>query len=106
MPAGKYDTRLILQAPGTTQDAIGQPVSGWAEVARLWADVRYSNGMQAIKADADTSKAKASIRIRTRSGLTKAHRLVEVVTGTVYTISALLPDRRAGHIDLVCEVVK
>lgn len=106
MPAGKYDTRLILQAPGTTQDAIGQPISGWTEVARLWGDVRFGSGLQAIKADADTAKAKASIRIRTRSGLTEANRLVDVVTGTVYAISALLPDRRAGHIDLVCEVVK
>ena len=106
MPAGKYDTRLSLQAHSTTPDAIGQPVNTWTESARLWGDVRYGSGMQAIKADADTAKAKCSIRIRYRTGVTPAHRLVDVVTGTVYAIGALLPDRRAGHIDLVCEVVK
>lgn len=106
MQAGTLDTRLILQAPSSTQDAIGQPVSGWAEVDRLWANVRYSSGMQAIKADADTAKAKCSIRIRTRSGLTEAHRLVDAVTGTVYSIQSMLPNRKAGRIDLVCEVVK
>lgn len=106
MQAGRYDTRLSLQAKSTTPDAAGQPVNTWSEVTRLWGDVRYSSGLQAIKADADMAKAKASIRIRYRSGVTPAQRLVDVVTGTVYAISTLLPDRRAGHIDLVCEVVK
>lgn len=106
MPAGKYDTRLSLQAHSPAPDAVGQPVNTWTEITPLWGDVRYGSGLQAIKADADTAKAKASIRIRYRSGVTPAQRLVDVVTGTVYAISALLPDRRKGHIDLVCEVVK
>jgi SPP1 family predicted phage head-tail adaptor len=106
MPAGKYDTRLSLQVQSTAPDSIGQPVNTWAESTRLWADVRYGSGLQAIKADADMAKAKCSIRIRYRSGVTPAQRLVDGVTGTIYAINALLPDRRAGHIDLVCEVVK
>lgn len=105
MQAGKLDTRLSVQAISTTQDAVGQPINTWTEFARIWADVRYSTGLQATKADADTSKAKCSIRIRHRTDITEAHRLVDLVVGTVYAIQSKLPDRRAGHIDLVCEVV-
>lgn len=106
MQVGKLDTRLSVQAISTTQDAVGQPIKTWVEVFRIWGDVRYTTGLQATKADADTSKAKCSIRIHYRADITEAHRLVDVVDGTVYAIQSKLPNRRAGYIDLVCEVVK
>lgn len=104
MDAGRLNTRLTLQQPGTAQDGIGQPVITWTEVGRVWADVRHVSGLQAIKADADSSTVKASIRIRHRTGVTAAMRLVEQGAGTVYNITAVLPDARKAYLDLVCEV--
>lgn len=105
MQAGKLRTRLTLQQPGTVQDGIGQPIPTWTDVAPLWADVRHSSGLQTIKADADTSTVKASVRIRYRAGITAAMRLVEQGGGTVYDIKAVLPDARKSFVDLVCGVV-
>lgn len=105
MPAGKYDTRLTLQVPVTGQDAIGQPNTGWVDVDRVWADVRQANGLQSIKADADSTTVKASVRIRWRIGIFANMRLLHD-DGTAYQVSAVLPDRRAGHIDLVCQVTR
>lgn len=105
MPAGTYRSRLVLQQPSGAQDSIGQPIRSWTDITPLWADVRLANGLQAIKADADSSTVKASVRIRYRTGITAAMRLVQQGTGTVYNILATLPDARKRHLDLVCEVV-
>lgn len=103
---GQLNRRLTLQAPSATQDAIGQPLDTWTDVATVWADVRHPNGLQALKADAPTSTVRASIRIRWRTGVTAAMRALDVASGTVYAIRAVLPDvQTRAHIDLVCEVV-
>lgn len=104
--AGKLDTRLSLRQPSTAQDAIGQPLTTWTEVSKLWANVLYKTGIEAVKADADTSVVKASIRIWFNSAVTPAMRLVNELDGTVFQILSLLPNRRGGYIDLPCEVVK
>lgn len=104
--AGRLNTLLELQQPATGQDAAGQPATGWVKLDELWGDVRHASGLQTIKADADTSIVKVSIRIRHRSGITAAMRLVEKESGVAYAIAAVLPDARKEFIDLVCEVVR
>lgn len=103
--AGRLNTLLKLQQPATGQDAAGQPATGWVELGELWGDVRHASGLQTIKADADTSIVKVSIRIRYRSGITAAMRLVEKGSGVVYDIKSPLPDGRREFMDVVCEVV-
>lgn len=105
MEPGSLKARLILQQPSTTQDAVGQPVVGWTEVARVWGDVRYQSGLESIRAGADTSVAKVSVRIRRRPGITAAMRLVDATSAVVYQINAQLPDSGKDSIDMVCEVV-
>lgn len=105
MQAAKLNTRLSLQLQSTTQDGAGQPIKTWAEVAKLWADVRYQRGLESIRAGANTSASKVSIRIRHRAGVTAAMRLVHDTDGTVYNIQSTLPGPRNRYIDLVCEVV-
>lgn len=93
----------IRQLVGT-QDGAGQPSVSYLTVAQVWADVRYMNGAEAIKADAMTATAKASIRIRKRTDVTPA---MQVVFGaTVFQIKAVLPNERdRSSMDLACEVV-
>lgn len=105
MQIGRLNRRITVQQPGSTQDAVGQPVATWADFATLWADIKTAGGLETIKAGADTSVVKASIRVRWRTDLTAAMRCL-ADDGTVYEIKAVLPDvagRR--HVDLVCEVV-
>lgn len=95
---------VIIQRPDDAQDGLGQPVVTWSTLATVWANVRHLSGIEAIKADAQTSLIRASIRIRRRTDVTPAMR---VVLGTItYQINAVLPDEGAGdHVDLVCEVI-
>lgn len=102
MKAGALRHRVILQTLNVGQDAIGQPVTTWADTATLWADVRYLSGLSAIKAGADVSLSKVSIRLRYRA-VTAGQRIKH---GTiVYDIQAVLPDARKVYVDLVAEVV-
>lgn len=103
MEPGKLKHRCSLQQPATGQDGTGQPLTGWVEVARFWADIRHTGGLEAIKAGATTSTVQASIRLRHRTGIHSGMRVVS--GGATYNILAVLPDEaQRQHTDLVCEV--
>lgn len=102
--AGKFKHRVTLQAPGTTQDELGQPIPGWTDVATLWADIRMKSGLESIKAGAPVSVAQASIRVRYRAGITAGMRVVHNLVA--YEIRAVMPDVGGReYVDLACEVV-
>ena len=104
MKAGSLNTRVIIKSVSSTPDAIGQPTNTWSTLATVWADVRHLNGSESIKADAQSSIVKASIRIRRRTDVTAAMRVY--VGSVIYEIKAVLPDlQHKERLDLVCEVV-
>ena len=104
MQAGRLNRRCTLQAPGTTQDELGQPIPGWTDVATVWGDVRLRSGLESIKAGAVVSTVQASVRIRYRTGITAGMR---VLVGSVpYEVLAVQPDVGGReYVDLVCQVV-
>lgn len=99
--AGTLDQRVTLQARAADRDPLGQPVGAWADVATVWANVRLLAGLEAIRAGADTSTVKASVRIRMRPGIDAGMQLVHA--GATYRITAVLPDHSRQTIDLICE---
>ena len=104
MQAGRLNRRCVLQAPGTAQDELGQPIPGWTDVATLWADIRMKSGLESIKAGAPVSVVQASIRVRYRAGITAGMRVVHNLTA--YEILAVQPDVGGReYVDLVCQVV-
>ena len=104
MKAGMLNSRVTLQSLATGQDAIGQPVTTWADFASVWANIRYLNGIETVKADAQTSVVKASIRIRRRTDITPAMRVTYGMT--TFQINAVLPDEEdRTRTDLSVEVV-
>ena len=104
MQAGLLNRRVTLQAPGTTQDELGQPIPGWTDVAAVWADIRMKSGLESIKAGAPVSVVQASIRVRYRAGITAGMRVVHNLQA--FNIVAVLPDVGGReYVDLVCEVV-
>ena len=105
MNAGNLNSLVTIQAPQAGQDAVGQPLAGWVTLAQVWADVRHGNGMEAVKAGAPVSEVKASIRIRRRTDVTSAMRVL--VGATPYEIEAVIQDEsRRVFTDLVCKVVR
>lgn len=105
MKAGTLNSLVTIQSPQAGQDAIGQPLAGWVTLAQVWADVRHGNGLEVVKAGAPTAVVKASIRIRRRTDVTNAMRVL--VGTTPYEIEAVIQDEsRRVFTDLVCKVVR
>lgn len=102
MSAGQLRHRVDLQSRVDTADELGQPSTSWITIAYLWADVRYLTGLSAIKAGADTSTGRVSIRLR--HGTFNAGQRV-VYGNEVFDVKAVLPDGKRQYVDLVCEVV-
>lgn len=100
-----FNKRVTLERPSAGVDAIGQPVEGWESVGEFWANIRYLNGVEMIKAGADTSIVKASIRLRYRTDVQASWRARH--GDVVFHVNAVLPDEQAMyHVDLACEVIK
>jgi SPP1 family predicted phage head-tail adaptor len=105
MNAGQLNRKITIQSIGSSVDSIGQPVETWSTFAQPWANIRFLNGVESVKADAEVSVSKASIRIRYRQDITAAMRVS--YNSITYQIKAVLPDEaKRDHVDLVCEVVK
>lgn len=101
----KLTTRLLIQRPLGGQDTSGEPIVGWQDVGRVWADFRLLGGLETIKADALVSIVRASARIRWRTDLDASMRVL--VGADVYTVKAVLPDEAGRtHVDLVLERVQ
>lgn len=104
MDPGRLKHRIKLQEPSTTQDAAGQPLPAWIDVATVRADIRVASGVETIKADAGAAIGKASVRIRARSGVTAVMRFLHGTTA--YNILAVPPvNNDPRYLDLPCEVI-
>jgi len=102
MSAGQLRNRVDLQSRVDTVDDIGQPSSSWLTVASVWADVRYQTGISSIKAGADASMVKVSIRMRHRQ-VNAGQRII--YGDVVFSIESVQPDMRKAYVDCVCEVI-
>lgn len=101
--AGTLRHRITIQARTKGQDAVGQPVDIWEDVAQVWANARHLSGTESIKAASDVSVVRASFRIRHRSGINAGMRILHA--GAVYDIEAVLPGGRREWVDLAAKRV-
>lgn len=104
MKAGILQHRVELQEQGGGTNDWGEPIPGdWITIARLWANIHHLSGSESIKAGADTSVVKASIRIRRNPAATAGCRILH--EGKTYDIEAVLPDCRRIITDLICKQI-
>lgn len=103
MDAGLLNCRVTVRQRSTGSDELGQPLESWADVCTVWAEIRHPSGVELIKAGAEVSVVRASIKVRQRPGITAA---MQAVHGArVYDIEAVLPDEVDRlHMFLVCKV--
>lgn len=100
MQAGKLKHRITLQRPAAGQDAYGQPLTGWTDVATVWASITDMTGREYIAAAAVQASVQTRITIRYRADIVAAMR---VLHGTdVYNIAAVLEWGRDA-LNLMCE---
>ena len=102
MSAGARRHLCELQSRTVGVDVIGQPFTTWTAARTFWGDIRFLSGLAAIKAGADTSVAKVSIRAL-QGAFDSGQRVIN--EGRVYEIQAVLPDGKNKQLDLVCIAV-
>lgn len=100
--AGSLRDYIHIQRRATAEDGWGSPIDTWENITaqRLAANVRHRSGMSTIKADADVSITRSSIRIRRRTDVNAGMRVL--FDGQVYEIDDVLPGETREYIDLVC----
>jgi SPP1 family predicted phage head-tail adaptor len=76
-------------------------VSAWVEHAVVWADIRDQSGRELVAAGQVVADATTQIIIRFRGDVAAGMRAVEVVTGRIYDITAVLSDARRTKETLV-----
>lgn len=105
--AGTLRDRIHIQRRTGGEDEWGtpQPVS-WENITtqRLAADVQHRSGLSTIKADADVSIVRASIRIRRRAAVDAGMRVL--FAGHIYEIEAVLPGKTREDVYLVCKRIQ
>lgn len=102
MRAGPMRHRVLLQSYTEVQDETGSPVETWADVATVWADVRFRSGLEAVKSDAPVNVTSASIRIHYREGVVPTMRAIH--DGRTYDIVSVLADPTGRkYLDLVAQ---
>lgn len=105
MRAQSLRHQVTIKRPQPGQDANGQPLVTWVQVGPpRRASILHNTGLATLRANAQTSTVKASIRIRhctdIRAGMRVHHGAV------IYEVRAVLPDEeRRDHVDLVVEQV-
>ena len=98
MQAGKLDKRVTIQQRSTTQDAYGQPVETWADVATVWAGIEDISGREYFAAQSTQNAVQTKITIRNGLSILPAMRVVQ--GSDIYQIEAVL--RRDRYLTLMC----
>lgn len=100
--AGELDQRLTLQSPAGTPDALGQVPPGWTDVATVWGSATPLRGRELEAAAAMQSDAVVRFRIRWRSDVTRAWRVLW--RGVAYAIVSDPIDVRGQRcaLELMC----
>ena len=103
--AGQLRHCIKIQKQGEGVNDWGEPVHDWQDVCSPWADIRQPSGLSAIKADAQVSIVRTSVRIRFRTDVKPGMRVVH--GDRIYDIKAgpLAVDGKRVFIDLICEEV-
>lgn len=96
--------RITLARLQNGHDALNQPIEDWSDFATVFADVRFQSGAEVIRAGAEVSIVRVSIRIRARTDVTPAMRAR--YNGVDYEIKSVLPDVDRSFMFLVCEAIK
>lgn len=100
MRAGRLDRRITIQARATGQDEYGEPLTGWADVATVWARIDDLTGKQYLAAQAAQNAVQTRITIRYRPGMLPTMRVLH--GADVFDIEAVLGQDRV-ELALMCK---
>lgn len=100
--ANELDQRVTLLTPSSTQDAVGQTVSGWTDGAAVWARARPTTSREAFRDGAVMALDTIAFAIRYRAGLSATNAVRW--RGKVYQLLAEPVNVDGGNhtLELIC----
>lgn len=98
--AGQLDRRITIEARAAGVDSRGQPNGAWQTVATVWAQPMPAKGREYFAAGQLQAEGAMAWRIRYRTDLTAAMRVLE--GATPYDIVAVVPSANREWVDLYC----
>jgi len=106
MRAGNLRRRVQIQARAAGQDSLGQPLTDWATITTVWADVEPLSGRELIKAQATLSEVTHLVTIRYQAQFADPLAMAKnrILYGTrVFNIHASIdPGERHDALQLSC----
>ena len=101
MRAGDLRHRVTIQAATTVDNAAGEPVPTWADVATVDAAIRPSTPREVAYAQGLAAVTKHTVTIRYRPGVTPKHRLK--FCGRVLSIAGVIDvEERNVELQILC----
>jgi SPP1 family predicted phage head-tail adaptor len=98
---GQLRERWVIESPGSSQDARGQPLStDWSAIATVWADVQPLSGAEVQHALAITPTATHRVSLRYLDGLRPSVRLRR--GSRVLHVESVVSDARRRWATLLC----
>ena len=101
MRAGELRARVTLQALTTTVDVGPGKTVAWVTLVAVWAQVTPLNSRELIQAQAMGSSVSYTLRIRYRTDVTAANRVLWAGK-TLQVHSVVRVDGRTAYLDLLC----
>lgn len=97
--------RITIQRNAVTQDpTTGEMVTGWADLATVWANVRPLSTRDVLAAAASNSEVRGKMMIRWRGDLGEATKLRVLHDGRTYRVIGYREDAGSGREHLTLDV--
>lgn len=102
MRAGQLRHHVTIQRRSTGEDALGQPLLTWSDVATVHANVRQLSGRELMTAGAERAENTARVTMRYRADLVEKMRLL--YGAIVYDITSVSDlDGRRRELEVMCK---
>ena len=103
MRAGPLRHLCLLRGLTQTTDELNQPIKGWADLGKVWAEIKAPSGRMYEAASQMQAEVSAEINIRYRRDVVAGqHRFHD---GSTKEIIAPLPTNQLDMVKLMCRTV-
>jgi SPP1 family predicted phage head-tail adaptor len=100
LPAGDMWTRVTIEQPTSTANAVGEAVLSWSTFATVWAAVDSLSARETERFAETVGFMTHRVRIRYLSGLTSAMRIK--YRDRILEIGQILERDRLWHQEIIC----